>query len=98
MQPSSRKFGNAVRKVLKDYGFEAPCTATTTSFSGFGYGESIQAEITTSVAIPDDLYEKLLVVRNEFELLADKGNHFIVSLGGSAYPFGGTIKEKAPQK
>ena len=93
-QPSARKFGNAVRKCLTDNPFAAIATvkASTTSFSGLGYGEGIFATITTDHPIPETLKPKLIAVQAEFEALADDGNHFIISLGGSAYPFGGKLK------
>lgn len=90
-QPSARKYGNAIRNALKNTPYS--CTTKTIGFSGFGYGCSIVAEIRTfDQPITSGLRELLISVRNQFEALADDGNHFIIELKGPAYPFGGTIK------
>jgi hypothetical protein len=94
MQPTARQFGNAVKKCLVEHPFGAIATvkSKTTSFSGFGYGSGIFAEITTTHSIPDSTKDYLKKVQAEFEAQADEGNHFIISLAGSPYPFGGSIK------
>ena len=93
MQPSSRKFGNAVRKCLTDNPFAAIATVktSTTSFGGFGFGEGVFSTITADNPIPDNVKALLKSVQQEFEAQADEGNHFIIQLAGSPYPFGGTI-------
>jgi hypothetical protein len=94
MQPSARKFGNAIRKCLNDNPFFTLATVTTNTiqFSGLGYGAGIFATIKTLNALPDTLIEKLKVIQAEFQAQADNGNRFIISLTGEAYPLGDRIK------
>ena len=91
MQPTARQFGNAVRKCLSEHPYDSqPKVKTKTwGFGGLGYGESIDAEIITSSLVPDSTQAALSKVRSEFEDQASESNHFLISLAGSPYPFGG---------
>lgn len=93
MQPSARKFGNAVRKCLVAHPTHniIGTKTKTTSFGGMGMGDGIFAELECLEPISDEQRSALALVRDEFEVQADEGNHFIISLGGRAYPFGGKI-------
>ena len=92
MQPSSRKFGNAVRKCLATFPTSnITCKTKTTSFGGFGMGDGIIAELDCLEPISDEQRSALALVRDEFEAQADNGNHFWISLRCRDYPFGGKI-------
>ena len=93
-QPTTRKFTTAVKKCLADNNqMSATVKGSTTSFSGFGYGEGTFATITspTSTRLPEAVSLALTKIKDEFNTKADEGNKFIIDLSGPAYPMGGKI-------
>ena len=84
-----RKAAGQVRRVLKDH----PCKVTgeTVSFEGFGYGSAGFVECHCDEPLTPELKKVLKDLDTEYKQ-AIPAVKIIISLGGKAYPFGGTIK------
>ena len=84
-----RKAAGQVRRVLKDH----PCVvrAKTVSFEGFGYGSCGFVTCSCEAPLPPELRGLLKDLDSAYRQAIPKVK-IIIELGGSAYPFGGTIK------
>jgi hypothetical protein len=81
-----RQASNQIRKTLTPY----PCKvkARTVSFEGFGFGSAGFIEIECNSQLPPQALELLERIKPSLE---SQENKFIISLRGTAYPFGQKI-------
>jgi len=81
-----RQASNQVRKLLSSY----PCQikARTISFQGFGFGSAGFIDIGCDNPLPTQAIE---ILKEISPRLQSEENKFIISLTGSAYPFGQKI-------
>lgn len=93
---TARTFGARLRRALKVRGVEADVTARTVSFSGFGYGSGVSAEVRTSQRLKNPVLRDLVDIEDEFVRNGDgpafsesQPSAFLVVLRGPRYPFGG---------
>jgi hypothetical protein len=84
-----RKAAGQVRRVLKDL----PCSVKgeTVSFEGFGYGTCGFVECRCDEPIPPEIMGILKDLDNAYKQAIPR-TKIVISLGGKAYPFGGTVK------
>lgn len=90
---TARKFGAAVRRILKELGLNWKVQCKTVSFHGFGYGASPFADIQTDRRLT--YIECSALADTVRALRADpEGGRGIIELKGPDYAFGGAIGYK----
>jgi len=103
--PTSRQFGNALRKKLKELSVEATVKVATTTFAGLGYGEGCFASIHVEHALSPEQSAAMYKIKENFKSDQDKfkftpgfeknKSTFVIQLKGPDYPFGGKPKPLA---
>jgi hypothetical protein len=81
-----RQASNKIRKTLLPYNCRVK--GKTVSFEGFGFGSTGFIDIECDQPLPP---EALLILGETKPSLQSEENKFIVSLRGTAYPFGQKI-------